>query len=209
MRSLPAVIATSAPRCSAAEESTSPPWSLPSGSWAPPRTTPRSSCFLRATSPGSSPARRSTSTAGTGPPAAGGASVQTELKELDRVVAHDLAHEVVAQSREELLRHRLAVGPCAVGVRIVGLERHLVGADGIEGGEAGGVVEEASVHATPVVRARWLGHDVGGVAPPAVVLPHPVRPGEDVRDPPDLAFGVGDLEVRVAHEQAREQPVGE
>src|ERR687897_1866572 len=151
MQSPPAGIETSAPRCWAAAESTSLPSSLRLGTWARRRTAPPSSSSWPATSPGSSPARRSTWTEGTGPPAAGGASAQTELEELDRVVAHDLAHELVVEPAEELLRHRLAVGPCAVGVRVVRLERHLVGADGIEGGEPGGVVEEAAVHATPVI----------------------------------------------------------
>ena len=136
-------------------------------------------------------------------------STQLDPEEPHRVAAHDLVHEVVVEAGEQPLGDFLAVRPRAVGVRVVGLERHLVGADRVDRREPGGVVEEAAVDASPVVGARRLGDEVPRVAPPAVVLPHAIGAREDVGDPADLALGVRELHVRVAHEQAREQPVGQ
>ena len=66
------------------------------------------------------------------------------------------------------------------------------------------IIEEAAVHAAPVVRARRLGHARANVGPAAVVLPNAVGAGEDVGDPADLTFGICNAHVREAREQAGE-----
>lgn len=45
------------------------------------------------------------------------------------------------------------------------------------------------------------------VRPVALAFDHVLRPLEEVRDPPDVAFGEGKLEVRVLDELPAEQPV--
>jgi hypothetical protein len=69
------------------------------------------------------------------------------IEHAQRVPAHDLVDRVGLEPGEEPLGDLAAVRPGAVGVGIVGLERDLFGSDGVEGGEAGGVVEEAAVDA--------------------------------------------------------------
>jgi hypothetical protein len=75
-------------------------------------------------------------------------------------------------------------------VRVVGLERDVVLADGVDVLQAVRIVEEAAVDVRVVVLRRRALHLVGHAAPPAVVFPHLVGALEHVRDPTDLAFAV-------------------
>ncbi len=99
--------------------------------------------------------------------------------------------------------------PGRVGVRVVGLERRVVDADACQGLEPVHVAEEAAEHLAVVVGRRRFGDDVLHATPRPVLAPHVVGALEDVRDPPDLALGVRELQLRVPHEHAGEQEVRE
>ena len=101
------------------------------------------------------------------------------------------------------------IGPGAVGVGVVGLVQQAVDADLGEGvgGEAVIVVEEAPVDLAVVVDRRRFGDELGDATPGPVALPDLVAAFEDVGDPANLAFGVGDLQVRVPDQHARHQVV--
>ena len=108
---------------------------------------------------------------------------------------------------EQLLGDLVRVGPRAVLVRVVGLERDVVAADAVEVVDADAVLEEAADDLPVVVLRRRIG-DVGlAVAPPAVDLPHVVDAFEHVRDPADLGLRVQQLEAGVPHEHARVEEV--
>ena len=103
--------------------------------------------------------------------------------------------DVVVEALHLLLGDLAGVRPGRVGVRVVALVGDVVDADGVEVLQPVRVVEEAAVDVLAEQLARRLRHLVGDAAPAAVLLPHHVGPLEDVRDPADLALGVGDLQV--------------
>ncbi len=92
-------------------------------------------------------------------------------------------------------------------MRVVGLEGDVVDPHLLERLQAVRVVEEAAVDVVPVVLARWLDDPALEAGPRPVVLPHRVGPLEDVRDPADLTFGVGDLQCGVGLEHPRHEVV--
>jgi hypothetical protein len=57
-------------------------------------------------------------------------------------------------ARHQLLRHLLGVGPRGVGVRVIGLEGHVVGAHDVDGVDAVPVAEEAAEDLAVVVGRR-------------------------------------------------------
>jgi hypothetical protein len=69
------------------------------------------------------------------------------------------------------------------------------------------IAEEAAVDLTVVIGGRWLGDQVLEAGPGAVLLPDVIDWLDDVGEPADLAFGVGELERREAHEDAGEQEI--
>ena len=91
-------------------------------------------------------------------------------------------------------------------MRIVDLEHQLLDADLVAVLDTDLVIEETAVHPAGHVGARRLGDD-GIEARILLVLEHLVESFQNERDPADLAFAVGDLEVGEPHQLARYQPL--
>src|SRR5207247_649817 len=108
------------------------------------------------------------------------------------VAAHDHLDGLGVEIAHLVLGYLPRLGPGAVRVRVIALVRDAINTDGVERAQAVGVVEEAAVDVAAEELAGWLLHLLGHATPRPVLLPHDVGPLEDIRDPPDLAFGVGD-----------------
>src|SRR6185437_13309955 len=97
------------------------------------------------------------------------ASRRVEAQHADGVAPHNPVDILVGETLHHLLRHRPGVGPCGVGVRVVGFERDAVVADDAERVETVLVEEEAAVDLPVVVGGRLLRDVILHPAPGAVL----------------------------------------
>src|SRR5689334_22717340 len=112
--------------------------------------------------------------------------VKVQLQHPDRVAPHELVDRLVVEPLHVVLGDGSGLGPGGVDVGVVGFEGGVVDADGVEGGDAVPVTEEAAEDLPVVVRRRRLGYQVLHPAPGPVFLPHVVGPLQRVGDPAHL-----------------------
>ena len=92
-------------------------------------------------------------------------------------------------------------------MRVVGLPAHGIDADPVAHLDPGGVVDEAGDDALLEQLARQLVAEVLA-RPRMVALVDPVDAVEEVRDPPDAAFGQREAQRREGPQHPRPQEVG-
>src|SRR5262245_40604694 len=133
-----------------------------------------------------------------------------ELVVAHRVLVRELVDRRLVEVGEQLLAPLRGVRPRAVGVRVVRLPAHVVDVELVEQLHADPVVDEAAEDplAEQVGRVRALRELV--THPPVVPLERVLGAPQEVRDPPDVAFGerepqVGEAVPEVSPEEVTER----
>src|SRR4051794_21535436 len=153
---------------------------LPSWTHAAPRLTAAASIRLSVPSSSSSPQRpqlrtraasctKSSSSGIACPPRGCRSAVERQTEHADGVPARALVDGLVVEIRDLLLEQLPRVRPGGIGVRVVGLERHVVDTDAVQRLQPVPVAEEAAEDLPVVVGGRRLRHHALHATPGAVL----------------------------------------